>query len=194
METENLARLLAPAGQLSRLEKDAIFARVVKPPWFRRPAVLAGDGLVVAAAIALLVVRPQVPGGTFTPPRSESMTVVVHCGERTPGECVVGDKLMLDFGATPPDGYVALLARSPDGDVIWYSPPADSASIPLHVANGVLDTAVVLDGYKAGTYQLFVVVSDVPLLRAEIKSFARGDDLVAPAGVRIEKRSFTVVP
>jgi hypothetical protein len=62
----------------------------------------------------------------------------------------------------------------------------------VHAAGGVLDTAIVLDGYAPGKYELYAVVSDAPLLRAEIHSFAHGDQLIAPPGVHIETRTFTV--
>jgi hypothetical protein len=194
VETEDLARLLAPAGALSRMEKDAIFERVIgqQRPWYRRRAWFIGAGALVAAACALLLLRPHAQTSTLTARGSDGVTLVVHCGSLAPGTCAPGDRLMLDFGSTPPDGYVALFARTPSGEVIWYAPPADSASIPLRAAGGVLDTAIVLDGYAPGTYQLFAVMSDAPLLRAEIRSFARGDQLVAPPGVRLETRTFTV--
>ena len=41
---------------------------------------------------------------------------------------------------------------------------------------------------------LIAVISDAPLSRADVRAFARGDDLVAPAGVQIDTRVFVVAP
>ena len=197
MDTEDLARLLAPPGQLSRIEQDLIFERVMdrghrRPPWYQRRAWFVGAGVVVTALCALLLVRPHDHRSTLTARGTAGVVLVVQCGNHAPGECESGDKLMLEFGATPPSGYVALLARAPDGDVIWYAPAVDGASMPLNAVGGVLDTAIVLDRYRPGSYELYAVISDVPLSRTEIRAFAQGDRLVAPPGVRIETRAFTV--
>ncbi len=201
MKLEDAARALGPPGRLSRVEKDAILARVEasRGGWLRRhrAALWAGVAATMAAAIALVVLLPREgQRDELTPRGATKMTLVVHCGDREPGDCRLGDRVAFDFGASPPPGYAALFARSETGKVIWYL-PADEAtpSIDLtsHLNQGMLDRVAVIDSsYAPGRYDLYAVVSPQPLSRADIRAFAQGDGLVAPPDVRIETRTFVI--
>ena len=200
MKLEDAARALGPPGRLSRVEKDAILARVEasRSSWLRRHRAGLGAGLAaaLAAAVALVVLLPRDRQDELTPRGANKMTLVVRCGDRDPGDCHLGDRLAFDFGTSPPAGYAALFARSETGKVIWYL-PADEAtpSIDLtdHLKQGMLDRVAVIDtSYAPGRYELYAVVSPRPLSRADSRAFAQGDGLVAPADVRIETRTFVI--
>lgn len=200
MKLEDAARALGPPGRLSRVEKDAILERVdaSRSGWLRRhrAAVAAGFAAAAGIAVALLVVMPRASREDLTPRGSADMTLVVRCGDRQPGECRIGDRLAFDFGSAPPPGYAALFARSDAGKVIWYLPSdeaAPSVDLTTHVKQGMLDRVAVIDAsYAPGRYQLYAVVSSQPLSRADIRAFAQGEQLVAPAGVHIETRTFVI--
>lgn len=201
MKLEDAARALGPPGRLSRFEQDAILARVEasRGSWLRRHRAHAGAAFaaVAAVAVALIVVVPSKPASDeLTARGSAAFTLVIRCGERDPGECRPGDRLAFDFGGTPPAGYGALFARAATGTVIWYL-PADEATpsvdLTVHAKQGMLDRVAVIDAsYAPGTYELFAVVAPRPLSRADIRAFAQGDRLVAPAGVQIESRTFVI--
>jgi hypothetical protein len=200
VKLEDAARALGPPGRLSRFEKDAILARVEvsRGGWLRRHrvAVAAGLSTALALAVALIVVTPTTHRDELTARGSAGVTLVVRCADRDPGECRPGDRLVFDFGGAPPPGYVALFARAASGTVIWYLPAdenAPSVDLTLHANQGPLDRVAVIDAtYLPGTYELFAVISPSPLSRAEIRSFAQGDRLVAPSGVHIETRTFVI--
>jgi hypothetical protein len=200
VKLEDAARALGPPGRLSRFEKDAILARVEasRAGWLRRHRVHLATGLsaAVAIAIALIVIAPTTQRETLTARGSAGLTLVVHCGDRAPGDCRPGDRLAFDFGGAPPTGYIALFARAASGTVIWYLPDdeaAPSVDLTTHANDGLLDRVAVIDAsYLPGTYDLFAVLSQRPLSRAEIRTFAQGDRLVAPAGVHIETRTFVI--
>jgi hypothetical protein len=200
VKLEDAARALGPPGRLSRFEKDAILARVEgsRGGWLRRHRLPLTAALSAAAAIAvaLIVLVPATRREELTARGSAGVTLVVRCADRDPGECRPGDRLAFDFGSAPPAGYVALFARAASGTVIWYSPAdEDSASVELstHATQGMLDRVAVIDAsYLPGTYDLFAVISPQPLSRAEIRTFAKGEHLVAPAGVHIETRTFVI--
>ncbi len=201
MKPEDAARALGPPGRLARFEKDAMLARIVasRGGWLRRHrAQLAAGGLAAAAlAVALVMIVPSTPAGdTLTARGSAGFSLVIRCGERAPGECRPGDRIVFDFGGAPPAGYAALFARSETGKVIWYL-PADEATpsvdLSVHTRQGMLDRVAVIDAsYAPGTYDLFAVVSEWPLSRADIRAFAQVDRLIAPAGVHIESRAFVI--
>ena len=121
---------------------------------------------------------------------------MIRCGEREPGQCQLGDRLVFDFGSAPPPGYVALFARAESGKVIWYVPSdegAASAALATHTVAGVLDSVAVIDEtYEPGRYEVFTIVSPRPLQRAEIRGFAQSDRLVAPSDIHVVTRSFVV--
>jgi hypothetical protein len=200
VKLEDAARALGPPGRLSRFEQDAILARVEvsRGGWLRRHRMHLAAGLSAAAAIAvaLIVVTPSSRHEELTARGSAGLTLVVHCGDRDPGECRPGDRLAFDFGGAPPPGHVALFARDANGTVIWYLPAdeeAPSVDLTLHASEGMLDRVAVIDAsYLPGTYDLFAVISPRPLSRAEIRTFAQGDRLVAPTGVHIETRTFVI--
>jgi hypothetical protein len=200
VKLEDAARALGPPGRLSRFEKDAILARVEvsRGGWLRRHRVplVAGLSTAVALAVALIVIRPTSRREDLTARGSAGVTLVVRCADRDPGECRPGDRLAFDFGGSPPPGYVALFARAANGTVIWYLPADEetpSVDLSLHANQGTLDRVAVIDAsYLPGTYELFAVISPAPLSRAEIRSFAQGERLVAPSGVRIETRTFVI--
>lgn len=201
MKTENAARLLGPAGRLSRLEKDAIFERVSSHDrsWVARHwAALSAATVAVAAAAVLFVVWPAGSSrpSTLTARGSASVPLVIRCGVREPGQCQRGDRLTFDFGSALPAGYVALFARGESGKVFWYVPAEEetaSVAVAEHTSAGVLDTVAVIDGaYVPGRYEVFAIVSPRPLSRTEIRAFARGDQLVAPPDIHIESRSFVI--
>lgn len=200
MKLEDAARALGPPGRLSRIEKDAILARVEagRAGWYRRRRVQVGAAalaLTVAAA-TLFVVRPHETPAELTARGVEKVTLVIRCGDRAPGDCRMGDRIVFDFGSAAPSGYVALFARSRAGDVIWYLPGDESQpsiALATNAPSGVLDTvAVIDDSYTPGRYELFAVISRQPLSRADIRGFARGDQLVPSAGVHIETRAFDI--
>lgn len=200
MKLEDAARALGPPGRLSRVEKDAILERIEasRRGWLRRhrAALAAGVSAAAALAVALLVIVPRASRNDLTPRGTAEMTLVVRCGERDPGDCRPGDRLAFDFGGAPPAGYAALFARGQTGTVIWYLPADESATsvdLTAHLNEGILDRAAVLDhSYTPGHYELFAVISSRPLTRADIRAFAQGEQLVAPAGVHIETRSFVI--
>lgn len=203
MKHEDAARALAPAGRLSRLEKEAIWTRIeaTRTPWWRRRTTHIG-AVGLASAIATVVVVLTMtslhrPADELTPRGAAGVPLALRCGaDREPGDCRRGDRLVFDFGAAPPRGYIALFARSPGKNVIWYAPADDetaSVAIAEHVSAGVLDTAAVIDSsYGPGRYELFAIISERPLARSDIRELARGDRLVAAPGVQIETRSFVV--
>jgi hypothetical protein len=149
----------------------------------------------VVVVLAVSSTRP--PADDLTPRGASGVPLALRCStDREPGDCRRGDRLVFDFGAGEPRGYVALFARSPAGAVIWYVPTDEggaSVAVADHATAGVLDTAAVIDGsYAPGRYELFAVISERPLSRAAIRGFERGDRLVAGAGVQIETRAFVV--
>jgi hypothetical protein len=188
---------------LSRVEKEAIWGRIeaARAPWWRRRATrLGAAGLASAIAtvvVVLAVTSMRPPADELTPRGAGATPLALRCSaDREPGDCRRGDRLVFDFGTNEAQGYVALFARSPAGTVIWYVPADDAtASISLadHSSAGVLDTAAVIDdSYEPGRYELFAVISERPLSRADIRGFERGDRLVAAAGAQIETRAFVV--
>jgi hypothetical protein len=200
VKLEDAARALGPPGRLSRLEKDAILARVEasRGGWLRRHRAMLGAalGAAVAASVALVILVPRQQRDELTPRGVEQMTLVVRCGDREPGDCLTGDRLAFDFGTSPPAGYAALFARSEAGKVIWYLPTDEatpSVDLTAHIKQGMLDRVAVIDQtYTPGRYQLYAIVSPRPLSRAEIRAFAQGERLVAPADVSIETRTFVI--
>ncbi len=201
MKPEDAARALGPPGRLSRFEKEAIFARVHagRVSWFRRRRVQLAASVFAAAmvaAVALVVVIPTSREAEYTARGAESSTLVIRCGERDAADCRVGDRIVFDFGSKHPDLYVSLFARSEQGTVIWYLPSEEampSIALATNATAGVLDTVAVIDDtYVPGRYELFAVMSNRPLSRAEIRSFADSDRLVAPPGVDITTRAFVV--
>jgi hypothetical protein len=201
MKRENAARLLAPAGRLSSLEKDAIFDGIAagNRSWIARHwGALSAATVAVAAAAVLFVVWPSGTSApsTLTARGSASLPLVLRCGAREPGTCLRGDRLTFDFGTSLPEGYVAVFARGESGTVFWYVPAEEeTASVALteHTSAGVLDTvAVIDDAYTPGRYDVFAIVSQRPLSRTEIRAFAQGDRLVAPPDIHIESRSFVI--
>ncbi len=201
MKLEDAARALGPPGRLSRFEKDALLSRIEasRGGWLsrHRAHLAAGCLASVALAVALVMIVPSRPAGNeLTARGSAGFTLVIRCGDREPGECAAGDRLAFDFGGAPPAGYGALFARSETGKVIWYL-PADEATpsvdLTVHATRGMLDRVAVIDAtYAPGTYEVFAVVSQRPLSRADIRGFAQGEQLIAPAGVQIESRTFVV--
>ena len=206
MQLEDAARTLAPPGRLARQEKEAIWARIAtaRRPWWQRRTVRAGTAALAGAvaACALVLVRPH---GTpdradgFTARGSAGIALTLRCSTtREPGDCRIGDHLAFDFGAVLPASHVALFARRADGTVIWYAPADETgATVPLadHAIAGVLDAAAIIDAsYVPGPYELFAVLADRPLSRADIRGFERDGRLVPPPGIRVEVRAFTVEP
>lgn len=171
-----------------------------RSPWWRRRATwggAAGLASAIATVVVVLAVTSTRPTDDLTPRGTAGVPLTLRCGaDREPGDCRRGDRLVFDFGAREPHGFVALFARSPAGTVIWYLPATEAASsvaLSEHASAGVLDTAAVIDrSYEPGRYELFAVISERPLSRAEIRGFARGDRLVAAAGVHIETRAFVI--
>ncbi len=172
-----------------------------RTPWWRRRGTRVGAaGLASAIAtmvVVLTVSSTRPPADDLTPRGAATVPLTLRCGvDREPGDCRRGDRLLFDFGAGEPRGFVALFARSPAGTVIWYLPSDEataSVAIDDHNSAGVLDTAAVIDqSYVPGRYELFAVLSDRPLSRADIRGFSRDDRLVAAPGVQIETRVFVV--
>lgn len=202
MKLDDAARALGPPGRLSRFEKDALLARIEgsRGSWLarHRAGLAAGFAAAAALAVALVMIVPSKPatGDELTARGAAGLTLVIHCGDREPGDCRPGDRLAFDFGGTPPAGYAALFARSATGTVIWYLPAdeaAPSVDLAAHAKQGMLDrVAVIDDSYAVGTYQLFALISPQPLTRAEIRTFAQGEHLVVPPGVHVETRSFVI--
>jgi anti-sigma-K factor RskA len=203
MSREDLARALAPRGHLSRMEKEAIWRRiaVARQPRWRRPAVWLGCSVATAAVavIALVVMRPAPRHAELTARGTAQATVTLRCSvNREPGDCRIGEHLRFEVGTLDPNAYIALFARSEAAGVIWYVPSDDAtSSVPLaaHTTAGVLDTAAVLDAsYGPGRYELFAIVSDRALSRADIRAFAHGEQMIAPPGTTIIRRAFVVTP
>jgi hypothetical protein len=183
------------------LEKDALLARIesARGGWPRRHrSHLTAGFAAVAVAVALVIMVPARTGPVpeLTARGAAGFTLVVRCGDREPGECRAGDRLVFDFGAEPPAGHAALFARVAAGQIIWYLPADEAApgvDLSVRANQGVLDrVAVIDDTYAPGTYELFAVVSPQPLTRADIRAFAQGNRLVAPPEVRIESRTFVL--
>lgn len=207
MHDHDIARLLGPAGKLSRLEKEAIFDTVAAGlapalPWWRRGRVAIGAACAIAGLAVLAIVlglgsRSGSPSQATLAARGEGgATMIVRCGAHPADECASGDRLTFDFGSTPPQGNLGLFARAPDGTIVWYLPGDDATptlALAGHTPGGVLDTVVELDRrYTPGRYQLFAIVSDVPMTRADIRALAVGDRLVPRPGVNIVDRTFVV--
>jgi len=185
VKRENLARALARPDRLSRLEKEAIWQRVDTrlTAWWRRRVVWSSAGaLAVAATVTIVMATKREPKETWQERGTSAVTLTLRCNPaRSPGDCRRGDRLVFDFDAER-DGYVALFARAPDGTVLWYVP-----------GDGVLETAALLDArYVPGRYEVVVLLSERPLSRGDIKSFARDGQLVPPHDVRIATRVFVV--
>jgi hypothetical protein len=91
--------------------------------------------------------------------------------------------------------YLALLARTPDGGVLWYAPEATGQSLVLDpgVEQGrALREGVALAGsHAAGDYDVLVVWSDRPLSREQLRA-QLGPELRGGAGLRIERYRFVV--
>jgi hypothetical protein len=202
VKREDLARVLGPPGQLSRVEKDAIWQQVrPRRPWWRPRFVVPLAGAVAAAAAVLVVVvaRPAHEADTFVARGGSSdVRLVLRCGaDREPGTCRRGDHLTFDF-IEPGAGHLALFARSPSGVVIWYAPSDEtgaSLALATHAPAGVLDVAAVIDdSYAPGRYDVTAVLSPQPLTRADIRALEAGGVLASPPGGAIETRSFVVAP
>ena len=204
MQDRKLARLIAGRDAPSVLEKEQLFERIyeqVQPsrPPSRLGAWVAAGGVLAAAALALIFVRPSQPefqargGGS---PGTGPELVVACAGV---AECQSGAKLTLTVRsaldtAGQSHSYFAAFARRFDGTIIWYfpEPGARSLELPQTGERALLDRAVLLGGeHLPGHYDVYGVFTRRPLTREELK-LAVGEELAGSADAVVVHRSFEV--
>ena len=177
-----LDRLLA-RGSLSGSEYDQIEARILDRVQPRsanrvlRPLVPAVAGLAMAAAVALLVVRPsdtesfRAKGGG-TPGLG---VIEMACAGTTPSSCPRGSTVMFSVNAAVASGYLGAYAESLDDPArprIWYFPTRAGVSPHVATASG---TVVVPQGVRLGhehapgRYRIHAWLSREPLTRSELE-------------------------
>src|SRR5687767_8072174 len=180
MPDPRAARLLAGKNRLGRIEKDAIFERVLSEVaprrrpwfWFALPA-------LATAAIAIVLLRPsEEPEFGARGGGKPVASFMPTCGGKVPAatteiraivpvaQCARGDKLLFDLHGTSGYRYFAAFTRDGDGNVIWY---VDGK--PLALRDGVFKDAVVIgDEHVPGTHLVYAVFSTKPLSRDRIKA------------------------
>lgn len=184
------ARLLSGRDEPSVLEQEAILEQVlrrVEPPRARARSIWGAAALVAAAACALLWSSVRTPSGDTGElavrggegAHAGSFAIACLGPNGAQSRCLPGMKLSLEL--QPPSGrpFFALLARRPDGAMIWYFPKPD-APMPFlgaQQAGAPWSEAPVLErAAPAGSYTWYGVFAERALSRSELRA-ALGDDL-----------------
>ncbi|HSR96901.1 MAG TPA: hypothetical protein VLM79_07625 [Kofleriaceae bacterium] len=177
-----IARLLSRRRELSRIEKEQIFARVVAEVapsrWRSRTAWLTASLGVAVAAGVLLMAWPSRPASddAFTARGGNVQPAFrIHCiiaAQEAP--CRSGAKLVFEVwpGAAT---YFAAFARRDDGAVIWYFPdqPTGVSKDLRSLVHGILDTGIIVGPeHQPGSYEITGVFSPQPIDRAAIRAIA----------------------
>ena len=187
-----LPRLLAGKNRLGRLEKEAVLDEVLAKVTPRRAArrwlMIAVPALAVAVLVLFVLPRDR-KHDDFTARGGSS-----HIASFTPtcnGECTRDSKLLFDLQGTTGYRYFAAFAKTPAGDVIWYTSGRD---LSRELDHGVLVDAIVLGAdHVPGSYRVFGVLSDRNLSRDEIKQLF--DDAGQPRltpGVSVIEREVVI--
>jgi len=198
------ARLLSGRDEPSVLEQEAIFEQVMRnvaPPKQRSPWSWAwAPGLVAAAAAVLFVVLPSEaprPESEFTARGTGEVGVfAAHCADAQGGQQPCRAGMNLSIVLEPPKGrdFFALLARRPDGAVVWYY-PKDGKAMPSvknqRASEPWSETAHIADGAPAGSYSWVGVFAEEPMTREELK-VALGDELRGNDKLTVLTRSIAV--
>lgn len=194
-----LARLLAGRDQLSRIEKEHIFAQViaeVAPARRTRWWMAAVPALAAAAIVVLVIVAQRPTHGEFTARGGGGSvaSLAITCSGAS-GACARGDKLLFDIHGTTGYRYLAAFAQRDDGTVLWYFPADAGTSLDLagQPADGVLDRGIVLGAeHPAGTYRVYAVFSRRPLTREQLRARFDPAQRTAGPGTAVVVRELTI--
>jgi hypothetical protein len=187
---------LLSGGRLSGPEREQILKTVIDRTagarW-RWPRLLLASTTVLAAAAATMFVllprlRPE-PAPEFAargamPATGTSIQIEVACLEGSLEACPPGATLMFAVRGDDANGFLGALARPADGGPpIWYF--SDEGETPRVVSQGPEMQALargirIGPEHRPGRYQIDVVLSDVPLRRAELMT-------PPPRGVRARR-------
>jgi hypothetical protein len=193
------SRLLAGRNRLGRIEKDEIFAHVVRDraaprvrwPWLALPVIAAAAVLIVVLGSRSGTPDPLAARGGDVPVAQ----LVPTCGA---APCARGGKLLLDLHGTTGYRYFAAFARrDDDGTVIWYVPSApDGTARALEgaVRDGVFADAIVVgDEHRPGRYRVYGVFAQAPLAREAIRALFDADGHVrATPGAAVVDRELVI--
>jgi hypothetical protein len=189
---EELDRLLA-RGHMGGPGRDRIVAKLLdarerRASWSRRRGAVA-FGLMAAAALVLLMVRPKEKfaakgGAADGASLGASVTCLEGSGTQT---CPVGGTLVIRLHDVASAGRLAAFAeRAGTSSRIWYFPAADGASpevlagvAPQTLAKGIR----VGPEHAPGHYTLHVLLLAHPLTRAAITAALEETRDVAPSEV-----------
>jgi hypothetical protein len=181
------------------------------PPARRRPLILAGGALAVAAMAALvLVVKPKAPAPT---PREGAGQATAAAGAATeeattrtkgsalaldlfvrrgdlPAEPVfsdvplrAGDAIRFRVRA-PEDGYLAVIGLDSEGKVSRYSPAGGEAAAPFKAGERAVDGSVILDD-APGEEKVIALLCPDPAAAATSVAAARAALAAAGAPSRV---------
>ena len=176
-------------GRLGIVEKETILENVLASSRAKRPGLMLPLGFAGAVGTAMLVLviaylNNKSPDD-FGARGNNGSSIELSCNPRVPSPCKVGDRLYFRMLSLTQGTHLAAFAQTPDGDVVWFFPSADSEASRA-VSVGVVDEAKILPDSLAGDVTVHVVLSETPLTRAQIRALY-DRDAASHGAVRLER-------